>query len=94
MEREYIHDRTLEGHKSARKRGKTIGGAGVTEESMLSMAHHLREQEMSPRDIAKRLDLIYGRQTWSSGGKPVQRSSAGRWPVSLKRRTAGGRSGV
>jgi hypothetical protein len=28
---------TLEGHESARKRGKTIGGAGVTEESMLSM---------------------------------------------------------
>ncbi|MFE2184391.1 recombinase family protein [Streptomyces sp. NPDC059455] len=30
MEREYIRDRTLEGHESARKRGKTIGGAGVT----------------------------------------------------------------
>jgi hypothetical protein len=29
MEREYIRDRTLEGHESARKRGKTIGGAGV-----------------------------------------------------------------
>ena len=28
MEREYIRDRTLEGHESARKRGKTIGGAG------------------------------------------------------------------
>ncbi|MEU0969214.1 recombinase family protein [Streptomyces sp. NPDC005917] len=31
MEREYIRDRTLEGHESARKRGKTIGGAGVTD---------------------------------------------------------------
>lgn len=30
--------RTLEGHESARKRGRTIGGAGVTDESMLSMA--------------------------------------------------------
>ncbi|MFD5334977.1 hypothetical protein [Streptomyces hawaiiensis] len=29
---EYIRDRTLEGHESARKRGKTIGGAGVTDE--------------------------------------------------------------
>ncbi|MDX2524667.1 recombinase family protein [Streptomyces europaeiscabiei] len=54
MEREYIRDRTLEGHESSRKRGKTIGGAGVTDESMLSMALHLREQEMSLRDIAKR----------------------------------------
>ncbi|MFD3699684.1 recombinase family protein [Streptomyces sp. NPDC058646] len=30
MEREYIRDRTLQGHESARKRGKAIGGAGVT----------------------------------------------------------------
>jgi DNA invertase Pin-like site-specific DNA recombinase len=27
MEREYILDRTLEGHESARARGKAIGGA-------------------------------------------------------------------
>ncbi|MBZ9644750.1 recombinase family protein [Streptomyces sp. PSKA30] len=32
MGREYIRDRTLEGHESARKRGKTIGGASVTDE--------------------------------------------------------------
>ncbi|MCO5972442.1 NUDIX hydrolase [Actinoallomurus soli] len=32
MEREYIRDRTLEGHESARKRGKTFGGAGVTDD--------------------------------------------------------------
>ncbi|GAA2409753.1 recombinase family protein [Streptomyces glaucosporus] len=60
MEREYIRDRTLEGHESARKRGKTIGGAGVTDDSMLSMALHLREQEMSLRDIAKRLVITTG----------------------------------
>ncbi|MFD0067046.1 recombinase family protein [Streptomyces sp. NPDC056690] len=59
-EREYIRDRTLEGHESARKRGKTIGGAGVTNDSMLSMALHLREQEMSLRDIAKRLVITTG----------------------------------
>jgi hypothetical protein len=44
MEREYIRERTLEGHESARKRGKTIGGAGVTDDDMLSMALHLRDQ--------------------------------------------------
>ncbi|WP_323369219.1 recombinase family protein [Streptomyces alkaliterrae] len=40
MEREYIRDRILEGRESTRKRGKTIGGAGVTDEDMLSMAPH------------------------------------------------------
>ncbi|MFI1184638.1 recombinase family protein [Streptomyces sp. NPDC020799] len=58
VEREYIRDRTLEGHESARKRGKTIGGAGVTDDDMLSMALHLRGQEMSLRDIAARLGGI------------------------------------
>ncbi|MEU9011261.1 recombinase family protein [Streptomyces sp. NPDC048479] len=62
MEREYIRDRTLEGHESARKRGKTIGGAGVTDDDMLSMALQLRDQEMSPRDIAKRLVITTGKK--------------------------------
>ncbi|WP_331763273.1 recombinase family protein [Streptomyces sp. NBC_01238] len=62
MEREYIRDRTLEGHESARKRGKTIGGAGVTDDDMLSMALHLREQEMSLRDIAQRLVITTGKK--------------------------------
>lgn len=31
MEREYIRDRTLEGHESARLRGKGIGGASAIE---------------------------------------------------------------
>ncbi|MFF1838669.1 recombinase family protein [Streptomyces sp. NPDC058231] len=60
MEREYLRDRTLEGHESARRRGKTIGGAGVTDEDMLSMALHLRNHEMSLRDIAKRLVITTG----------------------------------
>jgi len=38
MEREYIRDRTLEGRESARRRGKTIGGAAVADDHMLSMA--------------------------------------------------------
>ncbi|MFJ2210924.1 recombinase family protein [Streptomyces sp. NPDC101062] len=61
-EREYIRDRTLEGHESARKRGKTIGGASVSDESMLSMALHLREQEMSLRGMAKRLVITTGKK--------------------------------
>ncbi|MEU0837678.1 hypothetical protein [Streptomyces sp. NPDC005969] len=32
IEREYIRDRTLGSQESARKRGKAIGGAGVTDE--------------------------------------------------------------
>jgi DNA invertase Pin-like site-specific DNA recombinase len=47
MEREYIRDRTLEGHESARARGKAIGGAAVTDDAMLAVALHLRSKEMS-----------------------------------------------
>ncbi|MEV0584567.1 recombinase family protein [Nonomuraea sp. NPDC050310] len=62
MEREYIHDRTLEGYESARSRGKTIGGAAVTDPAMLSMALHLRAQDLSLRDIAARLVISKGRK--------------------------------
>lgn len=60
MEREYVRDRTLEGHESARKRGKTIGGANVTDDAMLAMALRLRTQQMSLRDIAARLVITKG----------------------------------
>jgi len=59
-EREYIRDRTLEGHESARKRGKTIGGAGVTDDDMLFTALRLRDEELSLRDIAARLVISKG----------------------------------
>lgn len=62
MEREYIRDRTLEGHESARTRGKTIGGATVTDPAMLSMALHLREQNLSLRDIAAGLVITKGKK--------------------------------
>ncbi len=62
MEREYIRDRTLEGHESARNRGKSIGGAGVTDDHMLSMALHLRGQELSLRDIAAQLVITKGKK--------------------------------
>ncbi|MEU9456510.1 recombinase family protein [Streptomyces sp. NPDC048277] len=62
MERAYIRDRTLEGHESARQRGMTIGGAGVTDDHMLSMALRLRDQEMSLRDIAARLVITTGKK--------------------------------
>ena len=62
MEREYIRDRTLEGHESARARGKSIGGAAVTDEAMLAVALHLRGQERSLRDIAARLVIATGKK--------------------------------
>ncbi|MET9243003.1 hypothetical protein [Nonomuraea sp. NPDC003709] len=62
MERECIRDRTLEGHESARSRGKTIGGATVTDDAMLSMALHLRQQNLSLRDIAARLVITKGKK--------------------------------
>ncbi|MFC6880723.1 MULTISPECIES: hypothetical protein [Actinomadura] len=62
MEREYIRDRTLEGHESARTRGKTIGGASGTDDAMLSHALHLRDQNMSLRDIAACLVITKGKK--------------------------------
>jgi DNA invertase Pin-like site-specific DNA recombinase len=62
MEREYIRDRTLEGHESARARGKAIGGAAVTDDAMLAVALHLRGQELSLRDIAARLVITTGKK--------------------------------
>ncbi|MEV0075603.1 recombinase family protein [Nocardia neocaledoniensis] len=62
MEREYIRDRTLEGHESARARGKSIGGATVADDTMLAMALHLRENNHSLRDIASRLVITTGKK--------------------------------
>lgn len=60
MEREYIRDKTLEGQETARKRGKTIGGAQVSDPAMLSMALHLRAQGQSLREIAGQLVISQG----------------------------------
>ncbi|MCX5537704.1 recombinase family protein [Streptomyces sp. NBC_00006] len=62
MEREYIRERTLDGHETARKNGKTIGGAGVTDDDMLGMALHLRDQNLSLRDIAAKLVITTGKK--------------------------------
>ncbi|MEV0688519.1 hypothetical protein AB0I35_32165 [Nocardia sp. NPDC050378] len=62
MEREYIRDRTLESHESARARGKTVGGAAAADEAMLSMALHLRANNHSLRDIAARLVITTGKK--------------------------------
>ncbi|MFJ9901251.1 hypothetical protein ACIQPR_48935 [Streptomyces sp. NPDC091280] len=43
-----------------RKHGQTIGGAGDTDDGMLDMALHLRDQGMSLREIAKRLVIATG----------------------------------
>ncbi|MFE5488264.1 hypothetical protein ACFQ7Q_37745, partial [Streptomyces sp. NPDC056527] len=45
-----------------RAQGGTIGGAGVTDESMLSMALRLRDQEMRLRGIASRLVITTGKK--------------------------------
>jgi DNA invertase Pin-like site-specific DNA recombinase len=62
MEREYIRDRTLEGHESARTRGKTIGGASVTDDGMLSRALVLRDQGLSLREMATTLVITKGKK--------------------------------
>ncbi|MEV0495051.1 hypothetical protein [Streptomyces atratus] len=62
MVREYIRDRILEGHESARKRGKTTGGASVVDADMLAMALHYRDQELSLRDIAAKLVITTGKK--------------------------------
>jgi DNA invertase Pin-like site-specific DNA recombinase len=64
-EREYIRERTLEGHEAARARGKVIGGAAVTDDAMLSVALHHRDQGLSLRDIAGRLVIATGKKKGS-----------------------------
>lgn len=71
MEREYIRDRTLEGHESARKRGKTIGGASVTDDDMLAMALAYREKGMSLRDMAARLVITTGKKKGQHPSPPT-----------------------
>jgi DNA invertase Pin-like site-specific DNA recombinase len=61
-EREYIRERTLEGHEAARARGKVIGGAAVTDAAMLDFALRLRGQDLSLRDIATRLVIASGKK--------------------------------
>jgi hypothetical protein len=79
-EREYIRDRTLEGHESARARGKSSGDAVVTDEAMLAAALHLRGQEMSLRDIADRLvaRLGPGRVDRGTSVSPVSQARTAR----------------
>lgn len=61
-EREYIRERTLEGHEAARARGKVIGGAAVTDDAMLAVALYQREQGLSLRDIAAHLVISTGKK--------------------------------
>ncbi|MFQ6392447.1 hypothetical protein ACLMAJ_03225 [Nocardia sp. KC 131] len=92
MEREYIRDRTLEGHESGRKRGKAIGGATVADDTMLFMALHLREHNHSLRDIAARLVIAKGKKKRPAplpGHRPAAapRPRPGRKTDQLKRPT-------
>ena len=66
-QRARVHPRPhLEGHESARARGKAIGGAAVTDDAMLAAALHLRGQEMSLRDAAARLVIATGKKKAST----------------------------
>ncbi|MEF2530017.1 recombinase family protein [Streptomyces sp. CS62] len=71
MEREYIRDRTLEGHESARNRGKTIGGPTVTNSDMLAMALQLRAEGVSLRDMSARLVITSGRKKGQHPSPPT-----------------------
>lgn len=62
-ERDYIRDKTLEGHETARTKGKVIGGVKVSDEDMLATALRLRDEEnLSLRDIASRLIIRSGKK--------------------------------
>ncbi|WP_433136416.1 hypothetical protein ACQPZ8_29980 [Actinomadura nitritigenes] len=49
-------------HRTQSKANKTIGGATVTDDAMLSMALHLRDQQLRPRDVAARLVITKGKK--------------------------------
>ncbi|GAA0443060.1 hypothetical protein ACFQ2B_35930 [Streptomyces stramineus] len=60
MEREYIPDRTFEVHESARKRGKTIGGAGRHRRVHEVHGSPPTRPGVEPANIAKRLVVTTG----------------------------------
>jgi len=57
VEREYIRDRTLESHESARTRGKSIGGATVTDAPST-----FANRTSAMRAIAARLVITQGKK--------------------------------
>lgn len=62
-ERDYIRDKTLEGHETARAKGKAIGGVKVSDDDMLATALRLRDEErLSLREIASRLVIRSGKK--------------------------------
>ncbi|MFC6079243.1 recombinase family protein [Microbispora bryophytorum] len=60
LDRNYIREKTLEGQAAAANKGNHGGRPKVIDDDMLSMALHLRDQEMSLRDIAKKLIITTG----------------------------------
>lgn len=60
MEREYIRDKMLDGHESARRRGKTIGGVFVLDDEVTAEVVMLRDQNLSLRQIASRVVIPSG----------------------------------
>lgn len=68
-DREYIRERTLEGHEEARARGKVIGRVPEVDETMRGQAREYREEGLSYRQIASRL-------TYETGPKAGKRPAA------------------
>lgn len=58
--RDYVRGKALEGHETARTKGKVIGGVKVSDDDILAMALHLRSQGLSLRDMAARLVIAKG----------------------------------
>lgn len=63
LEREYIREKTLEGHEVARAKGKVIGGTTVTDPAMLADAVRYRKQGLSLRQTAAKLVITTGPKT-------------------------------
>jgi hypothetical protein len=58
-----VHSRPHSGGPTSRPApGTAIGGAAVTDDTMLAVALHLRGQEMSLRDIGARLVIATGKK--------------------------------
>jgi len=83
MEREYIRDRALEGRESAASAARPAAATVSPDYDMLCMALHLRNQEMSLRDIASASSSPWARKGPASLASHVMRMPANttnRWP--------------
>ncbi|WP_371243579.1 recombinase family protein [Streptomyces pimonensis] len=72
-ERDHIRDKTLEGQRTARTKGRAIGGVKVCDEDLLATALRLRDEEhLSLREIAGTVPLCTPSSNRSGGRLPGQ----------------------